>query len=110
MSATMIPPSTSPVVVKALNVGQLKCLPASLFFTPVVEGHEFFSGPVYASRQRDDLVLRENSESLSPVVHGYIGSLGGLNVRETVEASTDVPEKLTKGDVDLGSVKAVIWK
>ncbi|KAK0432266.1 hypothetical protein EV421DRAFT_1719649 [Armillaria borealis] len=44
----MIPPSTSTVVVKALNVGQLKCLLASLFFTPVVEGHEFFSGPIYA--------------------------------------------------------------
>lgn len=109
MSATTIPPSTSTVVVKALNVEQLKCLTASLFFTPVVKGHEFFSGPIYAPRQRDDLVLREKSESLSPAVHSYIGSLGGLNVQETREASTtDISEKLMKGGVDLGSVIAVV--
>ncbi|KAK0204446.1 hypothetical protein DFS33DRAFT_1382327 [Desarmillaria ectypa] len=44
-------------------------------------------------------------ESLSRTVHRYIGSLGGLSVRETMEASTDVPEKLMEGGVDLGSIK-----
>lgn len=93
----------------------MKRLLASLLFTAVVEGHEFFIGRIYAFLIEHPtkggvvygLGLRKGCERLSRAVYGHIAGLlyGRWKYLQTVLL------KLTKVGGDLRSIKAVIlWR
>ncbi|KAJ7695485.1 beta-lactamase-like protein [Mycena rosella] len=109
-----IPVSASTVNVKAYNVVESTVpIPASMFFTPVLPGHDYFPAPMFAflienttTKQRVmfDLGPRKDLENVAPaVVHLF--KMSGLSM----PVERDIVEQLVDTGVTLESISAVIW-
>ncbi|KAJ7695499.1 beta-lactamase-like protein [Mycena rosella] len=109
-----IPVSSSTVTVKAFNVVEgTVAVPASMFLTPVLPGHEDLLTPIFAflieniaTKQRVmfDLGPRKDLENAAPAIVHAFKSLG-----LSMPVERDIVEQLVDTGVTLKSISAVIW-
>jgi len=112
-----IPASDAFVEVKLFDIGAPPNVPievpAALFLSPVLSGHERLSAPMFASliehgttkqRVMFDLGPRKDAENSPPSISDTVKN-GAVKV--TVEK--DVTEQLVEGGVSLETISAVIW-
>ncbi|KAF9030088.1 hypothetical protein BDZ89DRAFT_1245249 [Hymenopellis radicata] len=112
-----IPPSTTIISVKAINVGSPEtALPASYAFEPVLPGYEVFTSPIYAfllehpsgKRLFYDLGIRQDQEAFSPVNKALLKIWKDAGLCGIV-FDKDVGENLTLRGLSPKDIDVVIW-
>ncbi|KAF9043734.1 Metallo-hydrolase/oxidoreductase [Hymenopellis radicata] len=104
------------VSVRAIQVGSI-VVPASIFFSPVVQGYETEDLPViayliehgeYGQRVMFDLGTRTDIAQLPPSFQAQLKAMEAMGGKMT-SPEKDVATQLREGGIDLESVKAVVW-
>lgn len=108
-----IPPSSTSVTVKVIDIASVNNVPSHALFTPTVKGIDVHNAPSFCfliehpSGQKVlfDLAIRKDWENLSPAITERLKKVGH---RPVVEKNAS--ELLDESGIGKNSINAVIWR
>ncbi|KAG0152968.1 hypothetical protein PDIDSM_1927 [Penicillium digitatum] len=108
------PVSAQTVSVSLIDCGARLDLPAELFLSPNIQGHERLRIPSYSffinhpskGRVLFDLSLRKDFQNLAPVT---VNRINNPRLEWKVSVPQDVPDTLIANGIELHEIKSIFW-